>query len=150
MIKVIEITSNIILTLALTVFAFLQWKAIEKQNKLTLFSARIQFYSEINDIIWKILFTFMDLKEGDEETKDRNISDICLLYMELNHNLLKTQHLFNQEIRDKIDAFIKASAKCNGQLREAKDFAKIDIMEVFQKSDDIKTIFEDFFKKNSK
>lgn len=142
--------TNILLTLALAIFAFLQWKAVDKQNKLTLFSTRIEFYAKINDIVWKILFTFMDLKEGNKKTKDKNTSDICLLCLELSHNLLKTKQLFNQEIHDSLKTFMQTSGKYNTIMGESKNFAEVDIIEVFQKSDELKAVFENFFEQNSK
>ena len=141
--------TNIIFSLALAVFACLQWMAVAKQNRQNLFTLRIELYGKINDIVWKILFAFMDLKEGNKEAKHQTTSNICWHYLELTHNLIKVKHLFNEEIKNSLDAFVKTSAEYNSQAQQREDFENINFADVFQKSDDLKTVFEDFFNKNT-
>ena len=74
-------------------------------------------------------------------------STICLNCLELCHNMLKTKHLFGDKIGSTIDAFIKISSQYNLLAQERKDAENIDFVEVFQKSEDLKTVFEDFLTK---
>lgn len=141
--------TNIIFSFALAIFACLQWLAVVKQNRQNLFTLRIELYSKINDIVWKILFAFMELKEGNKKTKHQTTSNISWYCLELSHNLIKIEHLFNEQIKNSLDAFIKTSAEYNSQSQQREDFEYIDFADVFQKSDDLKTLFEKFFNKNT-
>lgn len=142
--------TNILLSFSLAMFACLQWKAVEKQNRQNLFSLRIEFYNEINNIIWKILFAFMDLKEGIHKTKNETTSKIALLSLELSHNKLKMKYLFNEDIFNKLDTFIKTSISYNALVQDTKNFADLNFAEVFEKSDEFQAIMEEFFHKNYK
>lgn len=140
--------TNVILTLAIAAFACLQWKAVDKQNKQNLFKLRIDLYSEINQIIWDILFDFMNIKDNVKDN-GKSASDIKLRSLQIHHNLLQIKHLFNNEISNIVGEFIKSATYASSNITEETDGTALDFIEVFEKSDNVQQIFEEFFKNNN-
>ena len=78
--------SNIILTGALILFAALQWRAVNKQNRQNLYKLRMELYSEINGLIWEIIFNVLNIKENIGNNKE-SASNITLKSLQISHKL---------------------------------------------------------------
>lgn len=139
--------TNIILTFAIAFFAGMQWKAVETQNKQNIFNLRMELYSKINQIIWNILFDFMNIKDNKKDN-DKNASDIKLYSLEITHNLLKIKHLFNNKVATVVEEFAQCAILNSIDITKKTDGSILDFIEVFEKSDNVKQIFEDFFQNN--
>jgi len=146
MLDIIVSFSNIFLTIMIVVFACLQWKAVDKQNKQNLFVLRINLYKELNGLIWNILFCFMNIKENINNKQ--NVSNITVHSLEINHKLLEIKQLFNSDICNIVDAFVNECTINASHIKEETDGAKSDFIGVFEKSDKIKDAFEQFFNDN--
>jgi len=140
--------TNILLTLAIAIFAFMQWKAVCMQNKQNLFNLRIDLYDEINQIIWDVLFDFMNIKDNVKDNS-KSASDIKLRSLEITHNLLKIKHLFNDNVANIVQEFAKSAVLNSSDITKETDGTKLDFIEVFEKSDSVTQTFEEFFKNNN-
>lgn len=140
--------TNIILTLAIVIFAYMQWQAVCMQNKQNLFNIRMDLYNKINQIIWDILFDFMNIKDNVKDNS-KSASDINLRCLEITHNLLKIKHLFNNKVANIVEEFTKSAVLNSSDITKETDGTNLDFIDVFEKSDSVKQIFEEFFKNNN-
>ena len=140
--------TNILLTITIAFFAGMQWKAVDTQNKQNIFNLRMDLYGEINQIIWDILFDFMNIKENKNDNA-KSASDIKLRSLQIHHYLLKIKHLFNEEVANIVEEFTKSAMLNSSDITEETDGTSLDFVDVFKKSDDIKQIFELFFQNNN-
>ena len=140
--------TNIILTLAIVIFAYMQWKAVCMQNKQNVFNLRMDLYGEINQIIWDILFDFMSIKENKNDNA-KSASDINLRSLQIHHYLLKIKHLFNDKVANVVEEFTKSAMLNSSNITKETDGTLLDFVDVFKNSDNVKQIFEEFFKNNN-
>ena len=140
--------TNIILTLAIVIFAYMQWQAVCMQNRQNVFNLRMDLYGEINQIIWDILFDFMSIKENKKDNA-KSASDIKLRSLQIHHYLLKIKHLFNDEVSNIVEEFTKSAMLNSSNITKETDGTLLDFVDVCKNSDNVKQIFEEFFKNNN-
>ena len=86
---------TIFFTALLTFFSFVQWKAVEEQNKQNLFKIRVEHYSKFNAILIDIHVIAMRLLDRQLHN---DIAEYKAKIYQLEKITLETEYLFNKDV----------------------------------------------------
>ncbi len=86
---------TIFFTALLTFFSFVQWKAVEEQNKQSLFKLRMEHYTKFNAILIDLHSLTLNLAKSDDS---KIVHDYKSKVYQLEKISLETEYLFSSEV----------------------------------------------------
>lgn len=101
-------TGTFICTALLALFAFFQWRAVEKQNNQNLFKMRLEYISKMTTIVTDIGRLFVEISSflTNKEYLDNNSKTLISKQKEIVSMLPETDLLFNKDITKIVIEFI--------------------------------------------